>query len=72
MVTKSIKKLVLKQIVDKISGKKSVLKKKMYIEKSWNFIAILKIMNQWVFSKRLWKKHLEIFIHLNINVVNIS
>ena len=29
-------------------------------------------MNQWVFSNRLWKKHMEIYIHLNINVVNIS
>ena len=33
---------------------------------------ISKMMNQWVFSNRLWKKHLEIFIHLNINVMNIS
>ena len=28
-------------------------------------------MNQWVFSNRLWKEHLEIFFHLHINVVNI-
>ena len=72
MVTKSIKKLVLKQIVDKISGEKSVLKKNVYRNKLGFHCHILKIMNQWVFSNRLWKKHLEIFIHLNINVVNIS
>ena len=72
MVTKSIKKLVLKQIVDKISGEKSVLKKHVYRKKLEFPCHILKIMNQWVFSNRLWKKHLEIFIHLNINVVNIS
>ena len=60
MVTKSIKNLVLKQVVGKISGDKFVLKK--YVENMFEFHSnILEIMNQWVFSNGLWNIFLEIF-----------
>ena len=60
MVTKSIKNLVLKQVVGKISGDEFVLNK--YVENmSECHCNILEIMNQRVFSNGLWNIFLEIF-----------
>ena len=66
MVTISIKSLVLKQIVGKISGEQSVLKKSKLNKMLEFHCNILK----WVFSNCLWGKNLGLF-SLQGNLVNI-
>ena len=60
MVTKSIKNLVLKQVVGKISGDEFVLNK--YVENmSECHCNILETMSQRVFSNGWWNIFLQLF-----------
>lgn len=62
MVTKSIKNLVLKQVVGKISGDDFFCFWKKYVENMCEcHCNILEKMNQGVFSNGLWNIFLEIF-----------